>query len=378
MRLAGGPRRAAPRPRRGRSDPGRAPADCGPVRRSCRPASTTTAPTGTSPAAAAAAASSSAARMNASSRASASSAFCARRSSSASSRLVILRARWGCRDEGFGAPRKIRTSDPRLRRPMLYPAELWAQGLSGSIRTQVHGGPGVRVAHPCNARGAFIRTTPNCQGKSFVPPNIGRFGRVFRKSFRHDVGRSRHKKQRAAVRGGRRALFTLVQAMSREAKQRNDPREGRRDKPSVGKPRRIRRRIPAIRRTRQAREKSKALAAEAGVKRRTSLEQQPCHRSSFPSRPARLGRNVRDFPCVRCWLEQPRANGSGHPCRDPPAGPQHLQTPRGVSARGRRGGRVGLRRGNAHTRAARPVARSRPRARRRGTPKHHRRRRLGI
>jgi hypothetical protein len=28
----------------------------------------------------------------------------------------------------LGAPRKIRTSDPRLRRPMLYPAELWAQG----------------------------------------------------------------------------------------------------------------------------------------------------------------------------------------------------------------------------------------------------------
>lgn len=32
------------------------------------------------------------------------------------------------------APRKIRTSDPRLRRPMLYPAELWAQVCAGRRR----------------------------------------------------------------------------------------------------------------------------------------------------------------------------------------------------------------------------------------------------
>jgi hypothetical protein len=40
----------------------------------------------------------------------------------------------GARGAG-GAPRRTRTSDPRLRRPMLYPAELWARGRGERIRT---------------------------------------------------------------------------------------------------------------------------------------------------------------------------------------------------------------------------------------------------
>ncbi len=32
-----------------------------------------------------------------------------------------------------GAPRKIRTSDNRFRRPVLYPAELWALGVANRL-----------------------------------------------------------------------------------------------------------------------------------------------------------------------------------------------------------------------------------------------------
>ena len=70
-----------------------------PPRPTISPPTTTTAPTGTSPSAAAACASASASCMY------------------SCHRLLVH----------FARPERIRTSDPRFRRPMLYPAELWPQ-----------------------------------------------------------------------------------------------------------------------------------------------------------------------------------------------------------------------------------------------------------
>ena len=56
----------------------------------------------------------------------------------------------GREGRGKGASRKIRTSDPRLRRPMLYPAELWTQNskTTAEKRTRgLRGGAGL-VKHP--------------------------------------------------------------------------------------------------------------------------------------------------------------------------------------------------------------------------------------
>src|SRR5580692_4537503 len=88
-------------------------------------ASTMTQPTGTSPAAAAASASARATRIWATSSSMDS-------WPSASSRGRRIRANESTATAGpGGAPRKIRTSDTWFRRPVLYPAELWAPSLDG-------------------------------------------------------------------------------------------------------------------------------------------------------------------------------------------------------------------------------------------------------
>ena len=52
-----------------------------------------------------------------------------------------------CTKALFGAPGRIRTSDPRLRRPLLYPAELRALGESSLQK--VVGETGFEPATPC-------------------------------------------------------------------------------------------------------------------------------------------------------------------------------------------------------------------------------------
>lgn len=83
-----------------------------------------------------------------------------------------------------GASRKIRTSDPRLRRPMLYPAELWTPDA-----------PPRRSIRAVTREPAFRLLRRTCQARRSANVRNPAKGRLERRS-------SAHKARRAAIPGG--------------------------------------------------------------------------------------------------------------------------------------------------------------------------------
>src|SRR5580704_1301908 len=135
-------------------------------------ASTMTQPTGTSPAAAAASASARARRIWATSSSMDS-------WPSASSRGRRIRANESTATAGpGGAPRKIRTSDTWFRRPVLYPAELWAPSLDGGA-DDTRGRRPVKGALPILANIARARRDRD----SSAPPSRNYSRGAYRKAY---------------------------------------------------------------------------------------------------------------------------------------------------------------------------------------------------
>jgi hypothetical protein len=99
-----------------------------------------------------------------------------------SSNQTSLFRRFPCLTARFGAPGRTRTCDPRLRRPMLYPAELRAQ--SGASSHQ-HGSrwSGQRDSNP-RPSAPKADALPDCAMPRQKPPPLGpriiraRFGSV--------------------------------------------------------------------------------------------------------------------------------------------------------------------------------------------------------
>lgn len=79
-----------------------------------------------------------------------------------------------------GLPRGIRTPDPRLRRPMLYPAELRAhRGILGEAAAVGPGEPALRGRTPSADPCLGVQATPVCLESSQCIPHRDPEARVF-------------------------------------------------------------------------------------------------------------------------------------------------------------------------------------------------------